>query len=111
MKAFALEIRDRNTFIPALAVVLTWANGPQKYLIERAGYYGGGICVMLSHLSDGPMHHDPYAWGDRTYFVAHRYIIDNWARIKDGDVIDVEYILGETEKPKASENEGRSYLP
>ena len=38
MKAKALEIRDRGTFIPALAVDMNPSNGAQRYLLRRCGY-------------------------------------------------------------------------
>jgi hypothetical protein len=38
--------------------------------------------------------------------VAHDYIRNNWPTLKDGDVIDVEFILGETNERKISEAHG-----
>ncbi len=35
--------------------------------------------------------------------VAHLYVDEHFDDLKDGDVIDVEYILNETDKPKISE--------
>ena len=35
--------------------------------------------------------------------VAHNYIIEHWHELKDGDVVDVQFILGETKAPKVSE--------
>jgi len=35
--------------------------------------------------------------------VAHAYIEKNFHNLNSGDVIDVEFILGETDKPKTSE--------
>jgi len=37
---------------------------------------------------------------------AHVYIEQSWALLKDGDVVDVEFILGETIKQKISERFG-----
>lgn len=34
---------------------------------------------------------------------AHNWIIDHWQELKDGDVVDVQFILGETKEPKVSE--------
>jgi hypothetical protein len=34
---------------------------------------------------------------------AHKYIIEHWYDLKTGDVVDVEFALGESEKPKLSE--------
>lgn len=107
MKAKALEIRDKATFIPILAVNMN-SNGieGQRYLLRRCGYpCDGQPNITITRLSaDGtPAWNDPYAWGGRTFPVAHNYIIENWERLNDGDVVDVEFILGETQAPKRSE--------
>lgn len=41
------------------------------------------------------------AWNRR----AHLYVRDHWAELRDGDVVDVQFILGETAAPKKSERE------
>ena len=46
---------------------------------------------------------DVGAWGGRTYPVAHDWIINHWDELLDGDVVDVEFILGETDVRKQSE--------
>jgi len=46
---------------------------------------------------------DPYFWGDRTFTTAHFYITQEWAQLTSGDVVDVEFILGERTEPKLSE--------
>lgn len=52
-----------------------------------------------------PANYSPYGWllGSRTFPVAHSFIENNWDELKDGDVIDVEFILGETAEKKVSE--------
>lgn len=104
----ALEVRDRSTFIPVLAVQMTPSNYEQKYLLRRAGYGGEHTCVMLSQLEGGKIHYDPYEWeaNERTMPEAHKYIEQNFNELKDGDVIDVEFILGESTEKKISEKEG-----
>lgn len=107
MIAKALEIRDEGTFIPALAVDINPANEGQRYLMRRVGYpCDGRPNVIVTRLSgDGQATNDPYSWGGgaRTWPVAHNYIIEHWAELKDGDVVDVSFILGETKSPKVSE--------
>ena len=100
-----LEIRDSATFIPMLAIDIQPKNDAQKWLMRRCGYpCDGQPNVILTRLDgDGMATNDPYAWGGRTYPVAHNYIIENWGALKDGDVVDVEYILGESASPKVSE--------
>ena len=121
MEAKCLEIRDEGTFIAALAVDMNptqWKISDdagaiqdaekyhaQTYLLRRCGY----ACdrrpnVVLTRLDgNGKATNDPYAWGGRTWPVAHDYIIKNWKNLKDGDVVDVSFILGETAAPKVSE--------
>ena len=105
MKAKALEIRDEGTFIPALAVDMNPIEDGQRYLLRRCGYpcdYRPN--VILTRLDgSGKASNDPYEWGGRTWPTAHKYIIEQWHSLKDGDVVDVSYILGETDAPKVSE--------
>ena len=101
----ALEIRDERTFIPALAVDMNPNTDAQRYLLRRCGYAcDGQPNIILTRLDgDGKATNDPYAWGGRTWPVAHNYIIENWDKLLDGDVVDVSFILGETKAPKVSE--------
>src|SRR5258706_9839487 len=139
MQAKTLEIRDKATFIPALAIDMNPAEVPsdvgpydseqeaqaaaraaidrtdaQRYLLRRSGYLlrRSGYAederhptIMLTRLSgDGTASwSDVYGWADRTFTVAHNYIESHWYELKDGDVIDVEFILGETKVKKVSE--------
>jgi hypothetical protein len=106
-----LEIRDSATFIPCCAFKFNSQDEPSRFLLARAGY---GISkpqqnsyVLLMKLGgDQPrVNHDPYEWGGgaRTMKTAHDYIIKNYDALINGDVIDVEYILGETKSLKISE--------
>lgn len=106
MQAKALEIRDDGTFIACLAVDNNPANAAQRRLLRRCGFpCDGRPNITITHLSaDGTKaSNDPYSWGGRTWPTAHNYIIDNWGKLKDGDVVDVEFILGERAQPKVSE--------
>lgn len=123
MQAKTLEVRDEGTFIPMLCVDMnpvrakafdelpdniTAAFSAQLYLLRRCGYpCDGRPNILITPLrGDGDRaSNDPHYWKDRTYAVAHAYIIDHWMMLKDGDVVDVSYILGETAAPKRSERE------
>jgi len=99
-----LEIRDKATFMPMFAFTTASDLSEQNYLLRRAGFSPDSDLVMFGYLEgNSKAEYDPYSWGDRTKKVAHDYIQNNWHKIKNGDVIDVEFILGETEKPKTSE--------
>lgn len=104
MKTKTLEIRDRATFIPTLAIQISGADG---YLIRRAGFAVEHPYVILIKLTDIEAQYDPFGWDTRarTMPTAHRYICDHFDELENGDVVDVEFIEGETERPKRSERE------
>lgn len=129
MQVKVLEIRDEGTFIPALAVDMNPGDAyPKKgkftfsedefkslfdqhaarmYLLRRCGYpCDGEPNIILTRLDgNGQATNDPYGWkrDARTFPVVHQYIIDHWHELKDGDVVDVSFVLGESKAPKVSE--------
>jgi hypothetical protein len=85
-------------------------NPEQSYLLRRDGYEANERerCIILIDAQCRNAAYDPYDWpgsesGRRTHRVAHSYIQDNWRKLNDGDVVDVQFILGETAAPKVSE--------
>lgn len=111
MKTKALEIRDRCTFIAAMATKLESTDSAEIWLMWKSGYHpqANESFVILTHLGRGEGHIDPYQWvrDSRTMMEAHKYIVKNFDKLKTGDVIDVEFILGEVKVPKVSERESR----
>ena len=107
MQVKALEVRDVATFIPVLAFRIKGENPKQRYLVARCGYLRGAAAVAVIKLTTQKLALDAYEWGTetRTMFEAHRYIATHFDELKDGDVIDIQYILGETPAPKVSESE------
>jgi hypothetical protein len=105
VKAIALELRDEGTFIPLLAVDINPENDKQRWLMRRVGYpCDGEPNVIITRLEGaGPASNDPYSWGGRTFPIAHHWIIKHWHDLEDGDVVDVSFILHETQAPKLSE--------
>jgi hypothetical protein len=109
MRIKLLEIRDRATFIPAYAIKMQPDNDAQRYLLRRGGYlcrYDDNIIILgfLNHPARSS--YDPYDWNDRTMQTAHNYIAENFDALADGDVVDVEFILGEATEKKQSERYG-----
>lgn len=115
MQVKLFEIRDRMTFIPVVCVRFDWAEETdafpdaqrpypaERYLIRRCGY-GPRPEIIMTKLAGGEVaHYDPHAWGGRTLNNAHLHISDHWNELESGQVIDVEFILGETTQPKQSE--------
>ncbi len=110
MKVKALEIRDRHTFIAALAVDMNPSNEYDSALLRRCGYpCDGKPNIILTRLDGNEIGkseratNDPYNRMDRTWRNAHFWIIQHWDELSDGSVVDVEYILGERASPKMSE--------
>lgn len=102
MEQKLLEIRDAATCIPVLCTSICGADG---YLARRAGY-GEKQHIFVTKLVHGETQRDPYAWqvsDGRTMHEAHKYIEQHWRRLHHCDVIDVEFILGETKVKKESE--------
>lgn len=126
MKAKTFEVRDEGTFVALLAVDMNpvvpvrrmdprdfsesmYDAAAQHYLLRRVGYpCDGSPNIVITKLSaDGDRAcNDPHYWKDRTFAVAHTYIIEHWNDLRDGDVVDVQFILGETKAPKVSERGG-----
>ena len=105
MKSVILEVRDRMTLIPVMATLLSNTSGENEYenkLMNRAGYGDPGL-VLLTKLDGAVSECNMYNWGIRTMFEAHKYIAEHFDDLKSGDVIDIEYILGERDTPKTSE--------
>ena len=65
----------------------------------------GWLWVPVNQAQCRGVAYDCYGWpsNPRTYQVAHNYIATHWSALSDGDVIDVEFILGETDTRKTSE--------
>ena len=123
MEVKLVEVRDRATFIAAIAVRLlvdpALRDDEQRvaseiFLLRRAGYAleqvtmnnGQEPYVLFGYL-DGAgqsLHYDPYGWASRTMANAHKWLIEHWDDFDSGGVLDVEFILGEVvRKPKVSE--------
>ena len=107
MKFKVLEIRDEGTHIPALAILMLADSPVQSYYIhKRCGYARNRNSVVLMKINDARAECDPYKWNNRTMANAHHYILAHFDELNDGDVIDVQFILGETAQPKTSERFG-----
>lgn len=114
MEVKLLEVRDAGTTIPVMATALIERGVEENWLLRRAGFGQHQIAhensrieryVILCKLVDVSAQYDPWSWNTpaRTIPTAHRYIIENWDKLKSGDVVCVEHILGERSEPKVSE--------
>jgi hypothetical protein len=75
----------------------------ERGMMAASGWANHSESVMLTSMSDYETRCDPFVKKDRTYFTAHRYIQENWKNLRSGDVVDVQFILGETEEIKEPE--------
>jgi len=105
MEIKCLEIRDANTFVPVICIRPVAENDAQRYLLRRDGYRADETesCIIMINAQCRGVAYDHYDWRERTKGLAHNYITEHWSELVDGDVIDVEYILGETPAKKISE--------
>ncbi len=108
------EIRDEGTCIVAIGIKPDSRDDEDaRWCWARSGYgthpNDQGKYVLLAPLNGGegyltcdPFKHPGQA---RTMRVAHEYIRDMWYELGNGDVIDVQFILNETETCKRPERE------
>lgn len=112
MEAKLFELRDKATFIVLLAVKLDPTCDKDRYLLSRAGYgrtdvdQSEYILLMNASSGNGEFNCEFY---DRTYAQAQLYLRHMWSTLKSGDLLDIEFILGETEVPKISEGDEPMY--
>lgn len=101
------EVRDHMTRISILAIGMFPHGNPEPVEnahLKTCGYPPFATEVMIVRLDgEGKVSVDPFSWGDRTYATAHAYIRDHFDDLPSGAVIDVRFILGETEAPAESE--------
>ena len=111
-----IEVRDEGTTMPCIALKPDPISRAETWAWGRTGY---GLCpedmreyVLLAplHGGEGLLTCDPYkhpgAPARRTLWAAHRWLKEHWQEVESGDVVDVQYILGETEAPKIPERHG-----
>ena len=103
-----LEVRDKATFIPVIAVLVVVEDERSFQLMRAVGWSpidcSDGL-VMVSRIVNGEGKMTSYDWPNRTMSTAHGYIADTFHGLQNGDVIDVEFILGETTEKKTPQAE------
>ena len=131
MRSKAIQIRDAATNIPAVA--MKFGPGKERIdpltmqesrIAKRAGFSDLSNFVFIFRLSDMAINFDPNKWGEnRSMVVAHFALAERlnpercgsmglkydrgqefaFHKIVSGQVVDVEYMLGLTEKVKEFE--------
>lgn len=109
METKLFEVRDRKTFVVVMCTRLSPSNEADRYLLAMTGF---GLreevqqrYFLYAGIKEGRI---AYGIGDhnmavRTHPIAHAHIEKHWEELTSGDVIDVEFILGEAEAPKISQ--------
>lgn len=100
-----IELRDSATFIPAIATLMESGDTKERYLLNRAGYRGTRCVLLTSLLGGRRVEYDCYSWDCDPWRTAHNWLTDHWDEVQTGDVIDAEFLRGETKQPKLSERE------
>jgi len=131
MQVKMFEVLDRATLIPVVAVLMEPSSScgcvcsehgvgcvkcdcfqhpvgssSEAWLLRRSGFNDhNGLVTMFkaSSRSVDSVTYDPYDWTNRTLKTAHHYIQHNWDKLRTGQVIDVQYVLGEYPTPRRSE--------
>lgn len=104
MKAKLIEVRDAATYLPVIAVKLEPANEAERYMLRRAGFSAREDYVLYVplHMAYMPTA-DPNTWSDRTNSNAHKLIALMFDQLEPGDLLDIEYELGEKPTKKIPE--------
>ena len=103
------EVRDSATRVPIIVCCVKGALFSERMMLRSAGW--GTDTILSDKLvfmlrADGEQGYTPivlYNLNDRTFHVALKYISEHFDELHNGDVIDVEFILGETEIIKTAE--------
>lgn len=105
MQIKLFEVRDRGTFIPVMAVLLEADPFSQdSWLLGRVGHKSSVPTISLTRLSDAETHFSPEDWGSsRSMPESHLHLYKEWDSLVSGEVIDIGFILGETQTKKVSE--------
>lgn len=105
MEIKMFEVRDRATYIPTMAIKFDGdTTDAEEYMLHRAGYgtRNDRDYVYLINLETGKGTYDPFKWDGRM-IDAHLHIKDNFDNMGSGDVVDIEFIKGESRTKKVSE--------
>lgn len=104
--AKSFEVRDVATFIPVIAVAMQTPSDDDSYLMRRVGYIGylkGKKNILVTRIDNNVTIGFASEWASNTMRTAHKFIENNFDQLQNGEVIDVEFIIGRSTAPKQSE--------
>lgn len=105
MKSKMFEIRDDGTTITAIAIKTQPEDMNEFYHFRRGGWLEDSI-ILIKTNGEAYCEYDAFSWlkdGTRTMHEAHKYIKEHFDELNNFDVIDIQYILGETDTKKQSD--------
>lgn len=109
MQIKMIEVRDSCTCIAAIAI-RPWPSGPvEEIFLRYAGFGFSSDCILFGYLhASGTMAkwtYDPFDWPENphTMRAAHHYVAQHFDELKNGAVVDIEYIMGRTRAVKQAE--------
>ena len=110
MEVKLFEVRDAMTCLPVIAINADTRtmNEQEGFLMGRVGFAantpGQEPLILFGRAMDGNLRYNSHEHGTaRTMQIAHDYVAKHWDKLTSGDVVDVQFIEGETSKPKQSE--------
>lgn len=101
------EIRSRGTMLILMATKLGSDDVAENYLIARCGFGKSKEqqenYIIVTNIDGSYIATtDPYKHDVNDVRKAHQYILKHFDELDEGAVIDLEYIAGETKKPKVA---------
>lgn len=105
MEQKLIEIRDDFTCITAIAIKTEPQSSAETAFLNRGGW-GPNSVILIKCNGDCIANHDPFNWGisfGRTMTEAHRYLEEHFDEIPNHYLLDVRYILGESDQPCKSD--------
>ena len=109
-KVKLFEVRDSMTRIHVMAVRFhilgsCLLSGQDEWNLRSAGWGIDQHPIYVLKLQGERVgaHCEPYGWQDRTMTAAHEHIQSKWDELESGDVLDVRFIIGETDAPCSSD--------
>lgn len=105
METKIFEVRDRVTFISVMATKCSSNDELENAHLIKNGFSNSIPLVLVGRLGKGEHTYYPDDWGynPRTMYVAHKYIEEKFDELNTGEVVDVQFILGETSEKEKSD--------
>ncbi len=103
------EIRDYATCVVVCCTLMQSRVDDHEHtraqrILSYKGYNATDPLVLMADITGGrKAEYDPYAWNDRTFQTAHEYISKFWYDLVNTDIVDVEFLRGESEEIKKTD--------